>query len=299
MAINRNKVTTNKPPIGAKMKLQVSLIKLMHSDKLTTTAKKWAINNWQYLSQTNTPLINVNSSAKVVKGEKLNVYTGVLYLKPADSVAKQTICPAAGKAGCKAGCLETSGLLGMKIGDNAKIKRTICYLLETERFGIELRKEINKHYKKHSEALTIRLNGTSDIDFSALIASMPYIQFYDYTKIYYRVKNNRLKNYDLTYSGSANNDLVIKHTARAIRDGKRVVLAMNTAETKGEWKRPQLIGDIPLVDMDETDVRFKDAANAIGTLKRKGSSKTERKADSTKNGFFFNESTFNQLVAML
>lgn len=281
------------------MRLQLSLIQLMRSDKLTTTAKKWANNNWHYLSQTNTPLINVNSSAKIVKGKKLNIYTGILYLKPADSVATKTICPAAGMAGCKAGCLESSGQLGMKTGDNAKIKRTICYLLEPERFEIELRREIDKHYKKYDDALTIRLNGTSDIDFSDLIASMPYIQFYDYTKIYYRIKNNHLSNYDLTYSGSANNDLVIKHTARAIRDGKRVVIAMNTAETKGEWKRPQSIGDIPLIDMDETDVRFKDAANAIGTLKRKGSNKAERKADSTKNGFFFNESTFNQLAAML
>jgi len=281
------------------MKIELPINHVLRSDKLTYTAKRWVNQNWQYLSKTNTPLINVNSSAKIVKGKKLNVYTGILYLKPADSVATQTICPAAGMAGCKAGCLESSGQLGMQTGDNAKIKRTICYLMEPERFNSELKREIARHYKKHGEALTIRLNGTSDIDFNGLIASLPAIQFYDYTKIYYRVKNNHLKNYDLTYSGSANNDLVIKHTARAIKDGKRVVIAMNTAETKGEWKRPQSIGDIPLIDMDETDVRFKDAANAIGTLKRKGSNKAERKADSTTNGFFFNESTFNQLAAML
>lgn len=281
------------------MKIELPINHVLKSDKLTDTAKRWVNQNWQYLSKINTPLINVNSSAKIVKGKKLNVYTGILYLKPADSVSRQTICPAAALAGCKAGCLESSGQLGMKTGDNAKIKRTICYLLEPERFNSELKQEITRHYKKHGEALTIRLNGTSDIDFNALISSMPAIQFYDYTKIYYRVKNNHLKNYDLTYSGSANNDLVIKHTARAIKDGKRVVIAMNTAETKGEWKRPLSIGDIPLIDMDETDVRFKDAANAIGTLKRKGSNKAERKADSTKHGFFFNESTFNQLAAML
>lgn len=281
------------------MKLNKDYLQVIQSEHLTSSAKQWASNNWHYLTATNTPLINVNSSAKIVKGKKLNIYTGILYLKPADSVAKQTICAAAELAGCKAGCLESSGQLGMKTGDNAKIKRTICYLLESERFNTELKREITKHHKKHGDALTIRLNGTSDIDFSGLIASMPAIQFYDYTKIYYRVKNNQLPNYDLTYSGSANSDLTIKHTARAIKDGKRVVIAMNTAETKGEWQRPLSLGDIPLIDMDETDVRFKDAANAIGTLKRKGSNKAERKADSTTNGFFFNESTFNQLAAML
>lgn len=281
------------------MKLNKDYLQVMQSEHLTDSAKQWASDNWHYLTATNTPLINVNSSAKIVKGKKLNIYTGILYLKPADSVAKQTICAAAELAGCKAGCLESSGQLGMKTGDNAKIKRTICYLLEPERFNNELKREITKHHKKHGDALTIRLNGTSDIDFNGLIASMPAIQFYDYTKIYYRVKNNQLPNYDLTYSGSANSDLTIKHTARAIKDGKRVVIAMNTAETKGEWVRPLSLGDIPLIDMDETDVRFKDAADAIGTLKRKGSNKAERKADSTTNGFFFNESTFNQLAAML
>ena len=281
------------------MKLIKNYWQVMESEHLTASAKQWASDNWHYLTATNTPLINVNSSTKIVKGEKLNIYTGILYLKPADSVAKKTICAAAELAGCKAGCLESSGQLGMKTGDNAKIKRTICYLLEPERFNSELKREITRHHKKHGDALTIRLNGTSDIDFSGLIASMPTIQFYDYTKIYYRVKKNQLPNYDLTYSGSANSDLTIKHTARAIRDGKRVVIAMNTAETKGEWQRPLSLGDIPLIDMDETDVRFKDAANAIGTLKRKGSNKAERKADSTTNGFFFNESTFNQLAAML
>ena len=281
------------------MKLQATQLEVLNSDKLTPLAKQWAMNNWQYLTTSNTPLINVNSSAKIVKGKKLNVYTGILYLKPADSIAATTICAAAQLAGCKAGCLESSGQLGMQTGDNAKIKRTICYLLEPERFNSELKREISKHHAKYGNDLAIRLNGTSDIDFNSLIESMPDVQFYDYTKIYYRVKTNQLANYDLTFSGSANNDRTITQTAKAIKAGKRVVIALNTAETKGEWKRPQSIGDIPLIDMDETDVRFKDAVNAIGTLKRKGSNKAERNTDNTGNSFFFNQSTLNQLQLAL
>ena len=281
------------------MKLATALPQVIDSDLLTYEAKQWAIDNWHYLTNVNTPLINVNSSAKIVKGKKLNIFTGILYLKPADSIATNTICAAAELAGCKAGCLESSGQLGMKTGDNAKIKRTICYLLEPKRFERELKREILKHHIKHGDSLAIRLNGTSDIDFSSLIASMPQIQFYDYTKVYYHVKNNKLSNYDLTYSGSANNARTIKQTARAIKAGKRVVIALNTAETKGEWKRPTKLGDIPLIDMDETDVRFKDASNSVGTLKRKGSNKTERNADNKINNFFFNVDTLANLKSLL
>ena len=281
------------------MQLNTTLPQVIDSDLLTYDAKEWAINNWHYLTNVNTPLINVNSSAKIVKGKKLNIFTGILYLKPADSIATNTICAAAELAGCKAGCLESSGQLGMKTGDNAKIKRTICYLLESKRFEREVKREILKHHLKYGDSLAIRLNGTSDIDFSSLIASMPQVQFYDYTKIYYHVKNNNLTNYDLTYSGSANNERTIKQTARAIKAGKRVVIALNTAETKNEWKRPTRLGDIPLIDMDQTDVRFKDATNSVGTLKRKGSNKNERERDNSINNFFFNAQTIDKLKTLL
>ena len=73
----------------------------------------------------------------------------------------------------------------------------------------------------------------------------------------------------------------------------------NTAETKGEWLRPTKLGDIPLIDMDETDVRFKDDSNSVGTLKRKGSNKTERNADNKINNFFFNVDTLANLKSLL
>ena len=88
-------------------------------------------------------------------------------------------------------------------------------------------------------------------------------------------------------------------TARAISAGYRTVLAVNTAETKGEYKLPLKLGNIPLINMDDTDVRFKDDANAVGVLKRKGSNKIERTADENRDGFFFNQSNINKLAAMV
>ena len=74
---------------------------------------------------------------------------------------------------------------------------------------------------------------------------------------------------------------------------------MNTAETKGEYKLPSKLGLIPLVNMDDTDVRFKDDSNAVGVLKRKGSNKLERATDELQDGFFFNQSNINKLAAMV
>lgn len=285
------------------MKLSNSNQKEIERSKLLTdSAKQWAIKNWHYLTKVDTPLINVNSSSKIAKGKKINLATAILYLKPADMISTKTLCAAADLFKCKKECLESSGQLGMKTGDNAKIKRTILFLLRERDFYDNLRAEILKHQaaaERKKQKFAVRLNGTSDIDFSSFIESMPSTQFYDYTKIYHRVKNNTLKNYDLTFSGSAASNKTIGITARAIRAGFRTVLAMNTAETKGEYKLPNKLGLIPLVNMDDTDARFLDELNALGVLARKGSNKEQRQQDETRNNFFFNQSTINQLGELL
>lgn len=285
-------------------------MKLLNSNKseikesklLTYNAKQWAIKNWHYLTKVDTPLINVNSSSKIAKGKKINLLTAILYLKPANMVSKTTLCPAAKLFGCKKDCLESSGQLGMQTGDNAKIKRTILYVLRKGEFIETMRQEIKKHQKaaeRKKQQFAVRLNGTSDIDFRNFIASMPSIQFYDYTKIYQRAAKNTLPNYDLTFSGSANNLKTIGITARAIKQGLRTVLAMNTAETRGEYKLPNKLGLIPVINMDDTDARFLDDKSALGVLARKGSNKNQRALDETRSGFFFNQTTFNQLGAAL
>jgi len=281
------------------MKLQTTKKELLASTLINDTAKQWAIDNWQYLTTVNTPLINVNSSTKIEKGQKLNIHTGILYLKPADQVTTKTLCPTAQLMGCKKGCLIDSGQLGKKAGSNAATKRTIMFALNADKFRQHLKLEILQHKLEYGDSLAIRLNGTSDIDFSDIIASMPDQQFYDYTKVYSRVLKNKLPNYDLTFSGSANNAKSLQMTARAISAGYRTVLAVNTAETKGEYKLPSKLGDIPLINMDDTDVRFKDDSNAVGVLKRKGSNKGQRAVDELQDGFFFNQSNINKLAAMV
>jgi len=281
------------------MRLTLDFDSVMRSPLINSAACKWALDNWDYLTKTDTPLINVNSSTKIEKGKKLDIYTGILYLKPADQVTHKTLCPAAELMGCKDGCLISSGQLGKKAGSNAATKRTIMFALQPDLFKRHLLAEIERHSLNYGDNLAIRLNGTSDIDWSDVIAKIPHVQCYDYTKVYSRVLKNKLANYDLTFSGSANNAKSLQMTARAIGAGYRTVLAVNTAETKGEYKLPKKLGDIPLINMDDTDVRFKDDAAAVGVLKRKGSNKTERLKDELQDGFFFNQSNINKLAAMV
>ena len=281
------------------MKLQVSKKQLLASTAINPSVKAWAVKNWEYLTQVNTPLINVNSSTKTSKGVKLKINTGILYMQPADKVSTKTLCAGADLFGCKPDCLISSGQLGMTQAQRAVTKRTLCYLLEPTRFADTLRAEIFLHSANHGDTLAVRLNGTTDIDFSEFIASMPSIRFYDYSKVYFRVKSNNLKNYDLTFSGSANNDKTMAMTARAIKGGFKTVLAVNTAEVKGEYKMPEKLDLIPLINMDDTDARFLDPAGSVGVLKRKGSNKQQRAQDETKNGFFFNQPNLAKLAELV
>jgi hypothetical protein len=72
-------------------------------------------------------------------------------------------------------------------------------------------------------------------------------------------------------------------------------LAINTAETKGEYKLPNKLDLIPLINMDDTDARFLDPSSAVGVLKRKGSNKDQRAIDEQQNNFFFNQQTLSEL----
>jgi len=256
---------------------------------INDTSKQWALDNLEYLNSNNKLL---GSSLKVEKGRD-KAYTVVMYLQPADKVASKTLCAGAKLAGCKNECLISSGMLGMTTGQRAATRRTILFLLDTDTFYDRLRSEIAREYKKHGDKLAVRLNGTSDIDFNAFVASMPDVRFYDYTKVWARVTKNKLSNYDLTYSGSAFSSKAIAMTARAVTAGARVAIAFNTGERKGEFKIP-----LSVADFDTTDLRFLDKPG-LGGLKYKGGSIKTRQANAIRDSFFFTPSTYNQLTNII
>ena len=259
------------------------------TDKITAKAKVWAIDNIDYLNRPMS-LLTTNST-KTLKGEKKGITTAILYLQPAGKVSAVTLCAGAKMAGCEKPCLISSGQLGMTAGQKAATKRTILYVMRNKEFIAQLQHEVSKLSSKHRDSLAVRLNGTSDIDWTQFIASNPDVTFYDYSKLAKRITENKLANYDLTFSGSAYSAASIRATQAAIKSGARVVLAFNTKEAKGEYSRPA-----ELADFDETDLRFFDKKGIIGALKRKGSNKAERAADESRPSFFFTRDTYSQLI---
>ena len=172
-------------------------------------------------------------------------------------------------------------------------------MLRPAEFKAALLKEIDVKEKraiKTNIPALFRPNGTSDIDWSDIIAARPDSQFYDYTKILARVVRNELTNYDLTYSAS----MFSKHSKRqfkkAVSKGIRIATAWNTKnlvddEIKSNWNK--------LEDFDKTDLRPLDG-QVIGKLTRKGSNKIQRAADNKLSNSFFvtaaNISEFNDII---
>lgn len=272
----------------------ISITEIQNSSALTNDAKQWARANLDYL---NKPMRLFGSSTKVEKGsDKFNTY--IMYLQPADKVAAKTLCVFAEKAGCKKDCLISSGQLGMTTGQNAATKRTMLMLLRPEQFKRELLSEIDKAETRairEGIPALFRLNGTSDIDFSAIIEARPSSLFYDYTKIISRLRKNTLANYDLTFSGSMYSVQSKKALRKAVGLNYRIAVAFNT---KGLAADELALPAMP--SFDNTDLRHLDKPGTIGYLKRKGSNKAERASLNSKTESFFvtsaNHKDFIELI---
>jgi hypothetical protein len=223
-------------------------------------------------------LLTISTNAKTVKGEKLGILTGVLYLAPAD-VSGYEVCPKA-SAGCKAACLYTAGLGVMAPVVAGRINRTLWLHEDRDSFMDTLVADIQRLIRKAARkgmVPAVRLNGTSDIAWEKyrvtvdgvnhrnLMVAFPDLQFYDYTKIRGRKSAIALPNYHLTFSLAEDNDT---DAFMAIREGYNVAVVMNLR--KKDAKPSQWMG-FPVVDGDTSDVRFFDPnGGAIVALTAKG-----------------------------
>ena len=261
------------------------------------TLEKILKDNQEYFNKLPSSLLSVGSDAKTVKSEKIEIKTGIMYLAQADMLTKKTLCAFAELAGCKNDCLIHAGRLGMKHATRAIIRRTLLYLYQREMFDSMLKNEIMKLSFEHGEKLAIRLNGTSDIDFEYIIKEFKNVQFYDYTKILPRVNNNKLKNYDLTYSFSPYSKKSLQHGREAVKKKFKIAVAFNTKNSKGDTlKIPDKLFGRKIVSFDDTDARFLDKESSIGYLTRKGSSVKVRQAENKiKDSFFITEANLKEL----
>jgi hypothetical protein len=246
-------------------------------------------------------LLNIDANAKTVKGQKKGYMTAILYLAPWKLSGYQ-VCPMAEIAGCVGDCLNTAGRGGMARADadtvtidghtvklnaiqKARIARTRMFFENRAGFMHQLVKEIEAaHIKAQKKGLTlvVRLNGTSDIRWedvpvyetsSANIFDVfSDLQFYDYTKI----ANRRVKhidNYHLTFSVSARKEFYPFWLKAQENYGRN----MNYAVVFKGKTLPTGYDGYPVINGDESDLRFLDRKGVVVGLKAKGRA---RKSDS-------------------
>ncbi len=219
------------------------------------------------------------ANPKIQKGAKLGYLSFILHLAPATLSGKET-CPKR-TAGCTAACLNTAGRGGMfKRGENtnmiqqARIRKTRMFFEQRDEFMAQLIKDIRLGIKQAAKlGLTpvFRLNGTSDLAWEKYEAAhgknifelFDYVQFYDYTKVLGR-KVAHIPNYHLTFSAADGNDADV---TKAVAQGMNVAAVFD--------RLPETYMGRPVINADDTDLRFLDPKGVIAGLKAKGRAKKD------------------------
>lgn len=225
----------------------------------------------------------VGSSSKMIKNTKvLDIDTYILYLAP-HKLSGYNTCAGATKE-CIEGCINTTGRAAMELNSdkfegspiiNARIKKTKLFYEQRAFFFNWLIAEIEAQRnlsKKAGREFSVRLNGTSDINWAAykhngktIFEYFSDVQFYDYTKVPNRF-NNVPENYHLTFSYTGYNWPACKEI---LDMGYNVAVVFNIKSRKKNQPLPTTFKGYPVIDGDVTDYRPLDARGSIVGLKFK------------------------------
>jgi hypothetical protein len=243
-------------------------------------------------------LIRSGNNAKTVKGD--GVYeTAIMYLAPANMARpNRTMCSMAVLAGCVAGCLNTAGRGAFSNVQKARVNKTLRYLDDRQMFLADLVTDLAafvRYCRRGNVIPAVRLNGTSDImwevghavsrdgkAFATIFEAFPEVQFYDYTKIAKRVLKALPSNYSLTLSYSEANSAYSEMIIEAARASGANVAVVYRTKSKRDWLISAGVNqwDRPVIDGDETDMRFLDPKGVVVGLYAKG-----RAGKADKSGF--------------
>ncbi len=219
-------------------------------------------------------LLSVSADAKTVKGEAFGVLTAILYMAPSDQSGVINVCPNA-SAGCRTVCLFTAGRGRFQNVIKARTKRTTWFASDRAGFLAALKADISILIAIAArDGLTpaIRLNGTSDLPYEnfGIMQEFPNCQFYDYTKSpsrFQRYLNGEMpKNYHLTFSRSEENGA---QAEAFIKQGGNVAVVFSGKQLPASY-----LGS-PVINGDESDLRFKDARGVVVGLLAKGDAKKD------------------------
>jgi hypothetical protein len=213
-------------------------------------------------------LLSVNADAKTIKSNAYGVLTGILYLAPGINSGRN-VCPMA-TAGCLSACLYSAGRGRFSNVQLARIRKTKMYFNDKDTFMHTLAGDIGKLARLASDnnmQPAVRLNGTSDIDFTntGIFDMFSDIQFYDYTKVHRRLYTNKYSNYQLTLSRSESNE---DQLLLALMNGFNVAVVFD--------ELPQTYLGYEVIDGDQYDARFLDPEGGyVVGLKAKGEAKKD------------------------
>jgi hypothetical protein len=221
-------------------------------------------------------LLNSGNS-KTRKGEKKGFTTYGIHLAPA-SLSGFNVCDSS-SAGCRWACLNTAGRGKMTMVQTARIKKTLFFFKDKQGFLAELWAEVAKSIKSAARKNMIpcfRLNLTSDLPWEkikfngqSVMEAFPNVQFYDYCKSPERMtaflSGTLPKNYHLTFSRSESNGSLAE---AFLASGGNVAMVFRKS-------LPATFKSYPVVDGDETDLRFLDGSGKIVGLKEKGLAKKD------------------------
>lgn len=232
--------------------------------EFTTMAQAKKLTGVSYLG-------GVNISAKMIKNQKVSGhYTYCIYLAPYN-LSGYNVCQNSTQH-CQQGCLATSGRAAMDIqsGANiikrARIIKTRLFVEQTEFFMQWVIAEINNFKAKALKdgyGFSVRLNGTSDIDYAKVLIGgknifeiFPETQFYDYTKNIDRYINKPI-NYHLTFSYTGLNWDLCK---TLLDSGQNVAMVFNLSKKKA---LPISYNGYSVTNGDLTDLRIDEAKGVI------------------------------------
>ena len=226
-------------------------------------------------------------NAKTLKGEVLGYRTFGLHLSPANK-SGFNVCQWA-SAGCRAACLDTAGRGCMSNVQNSRINKTKRFFKDHFGFMSDLRMEISKAIISAAKKQMIpcfRLNLTSDIPWENIrkghmvnselarplnvMEEFPNVNFYDYTKGFTRMMawlNGKMPdNYHLTFSRSeeTSDDRI-----------KKILSLGGNVAVVFRGSLPKTYLGFPVIDGDESDLRFKDKKGVIVGLVEKGLAKKD------------------------
>jgi hypothetical protein len=224
-----------------------------------------------------------STNAKMARNDGRGFRTLGLSLAPHRLGAIGNVCPHA-SADCVALCLNVSGrsAAGDRMSDiilRARIARARFYFQDRATFLKLLKREIAREAvkaRRAGEQLIVRLNVVSDLDWARIhpdvITDNADVQFYGYTKnprAMSRFLNGEYPpNYHLTFSRSEVNEMEALDFLAA---GANVAVVFDTRYTS-TMKRPLPAGwkGFPVIDGDETDLRFLDPRGVVVGLRAKG-----------------------------